>query len=43
MKQPHKYNTKFRPDQKGAALALAIILVVLGLMYVFGSPTPLPD
>ncbi len=38
-----KPRSKYRPDQKGAALALAIILVVLFAMYLFGEPPPLPD
>jgi hypothetical protein len=31
---------KYRPDQKGAALALVLVLAVLFLMYWFGSPGP---
>ncbi len=36
-------DSKFRPDQKGAFLALGIVLIVLFLMYWFGEPPPLPD
>ncbi len=35
--------SKFRPDQKGAFLALGIVLIVLFLMYWFGGAPPLPD
>ncbi len=38
-----KRDSKYRPDQKGAALALCIVLAVLLLMYVFGGAPPLPD
>ncbi len=38
-----KPKSKFQPDQKGAALALVIVLVVLFLMYFLGEPPPLPD
>jgi hypothetical protein len=34
---------KYRPDQKGAALAVVFILVVLALAYFFGSDPPMPD
>jgi hypothetical protein len=33
-------NSKYRPDQKGAALALVIVLAVLLLMYWFGADPP---
>ncbi len=35
--------SKFRPDQKGAALALAVVLIVLFIMYACGGPAPMPD
>jgi hypothetical protein len=34
---------KYRPDQKGAALALVLLLAALFLMYFFGAPPPEPS
>jgi hypothetical protein len=35
--------SRYRPDQKGAALGLALVLAALFLIWWFGAPVPIPD